>query len=138
MVGPDDGRVDHLNLCRFCPACVQGLKHEHPKPGECPTPELSVNARPFAEFLRQITPLRTGSGNPENAVQYQPVIGWRHVDLVRVIQERFGVTCSESVVGNYLVELGFSHISGRPQHPAQDPRVIGMFKKTLPTRLQPM
>ena len=66
------------------------------------------------------------------------VVRWRHADLVRVIQERFGVTCCESVVGNYLAELGFSHISGRPQHPAQDPRIIGMFKKTLPTRLQPM
>jgi len=66
--------------------------------------------------------------------QSDGVIRWRHVDLVRVIDERFSVTCSKSVVGNYLSELGFSHISGRPQHPAQDPQIIDAFKKTSPTR----
>jgi transposase len=64
------------------------------------------------------------------------VVRWRRIDLVRVIEEHFGVTCSQSVISNYLVELGFSHISGRPQHPAQDPQVIAAFKKTSPTRWQ--
>lgn len=66
--------------------------------------------------------------------QSDGVIRWRQIDLVHVIDERFSITCSESVVGNYLAELGFSHISGRPQHPAQDPQVIAAFKKTSPTR----
>jgi len=65
------------------------------------------------------------------------VVRWRHVDLVRVIEERFAVNCSDSVIGKYLAELGFSYISGRPQHPAQKAEVINTFKKTLPTRLQP-
>lgn len=64
------------------------------------------------------------------------VVRWRRIDLVRIIDERFGVTCSESVVSDYLAELGFSHISGRPQHPAQEPQVIEAFKKTSPTRWQ--
>ncbi len=64
------------------------------------------------------------------------VVRWRRIDLVRIIDERFGVTCSQSVVSDYLVELGFSHISGRPQHPAQKPQVIEAFKKTSPTHSQ--
>ena len=117
MVGPDDGRVDHLNLCRFCPACVQGLKHELPQPGECPTPELSVNARPFAEFLRQITPLRTGSGNPENAVQHQPVIGCRPTATPsygsdELLKERpFGVFHQQTSQDSLLVKTILNHAS---------------------------
>lgn len=65
------------------------------------------------------------------------VVRWRHIDLVRVIEERFGVVCSDSVVGKYLAELGFSYISGRPLHPAQDPQVIAAFKKTSPTHSLP-
>ena len=64
------------------------------------------------------------------------VVRWRRIDLVRVIEERFGVVCSQNAVSGYLGQLGFSHISGRPQHPAQDPQVIEAFKKTSPTRLQ--
>ncbi len=64
------------------------------------------------------------------------VVRWRCIDLVRVIEEHFGVLCSDSVVWDYLAELGFSHISGRPQHPAQPPHVIEAFKKTSPTRWQ--
>ncbi len=65
------------------------------------------------------------------------VVRWRRIDLVRMISERFGVMCSQSVVSDYLAELGFSHISGRPQHPAQNPQVIEAFKKTSPIRSQP-
>ena len=65
------------------------------------------------------------------------VVRWRRIDLVRVIEERFGVVCSERSITDYLAELGFSHISGRPQHPAQDARVIEAFKKTPQTRFQP-
>jgi transposase len=64
------------------------------------------------------------------------VVRWRRIDLVRVIEERFGVVCSQNAVSDYLSRLCFSHISGRPQHPAQDPQVIEAFKKTSPTRLR--
>lgn len=58
------------------------------------------------------------------------VVRWRRVDLVRVIEERFGVQCSERVITDFLSALGFSHISARPQHPKQEARVIDAFKKT--------
>ena len=65
------------------------------------------------------------------------VVRWRRIDLKRVIEERFGVTYSERAISSLLAALSFSHISGRPQHPKQDGRVIEAFKKTSPARSQP-
>ncbi len=65
------------------------------------------------------------------------VVRWRRIDLKRVIEERFCVTYSERAISDLLAALSFSHISGRPQHPKQDQRVIAAFKKTSPARSQP-
>ena len=46
----------------------------------------------------------------------------------------FGVIYSERGISRLLGELGFAHISARPQHPRQDKRIIEAFKKTSPTR----
>lgn len=61
------------------------------------------------------------------------VTRWRCADLINVIEERFGVTYKERAISGLLKQLGFSHISGRPQHPKQNERVIQAFKKTSPT-----
>ncbi len=60
------------------------------------------------------------------------VVRWRRVDLQRLIDDRFGVVYHERTVSKLLSALGFSHISGRPQHPAQDVQIIDAFKKTSP------
>ncbi len=60
------------------------------------------------------------------------VVRWRRVDLQRLIAERFGVAYHERTVGKILKQLGFSHISARPRHPAQDARTIELFKKISP------
>ena len=62
------------------------------------------------------------------------VVRWRRIDLKRVIEARFGVIYSERGISRLLGELGFAHISARPQHPRQDKRIIEAFKKTSPTR----
>jgi transposase len=62
------------------------------------------------------------------------VVRWRRIDLKRVIEERFGVVYSERSISDLLAALSFSHISGRPQHPKQEGRVIEAFKKTSPAR----
>ena len=59
------------------------------------------------------------------------VVRWRRIDLKRVIAERFGVAFHERYVGKLLKKLGFSHISARPRHPAQDERIVEGFKKLL-------
>jgi len=60
------------------------------------------------------------------------VVRWRCADLKRTLGQRFGVDLSEVRLGQVLKELGFSHISARPRHPAQDPQAIATFKKTFP------
>ncbi len=69
---------------------------------------------------------------PDRAVH--GVVRWRRIDLQRVIAERFGVEYHERTIGKILKALGFSHVSARPRHPAQDPRTIQAFKKTSPPR----
>ena len=46
--------------------------------------------------------------------------------------ERFGVDYHVRYVGTLLKKLGFSHVSARPRHPAQDERIIEAFKNTSP------
>ncbi len=65
---------------------------------------------------------------PDRAVH--GVVRWRRIDLKHLIAERFGVTYHERTVGKILHQLGFSHISARPRHPAQDERIVAEFKKT--------
>jgi putative transposase len=65
---------------------------------------------------------------PDRAVH--GVVRWRRIDLQRLIAERFGVVYHERTVGKILKQLGFSHISARPRHPAQDGQTVAAFKKT--------
>jgi transposase len=60
------------------------------------------------------------------------VVRWRCVDLQRVLGAQFGVDLSTVAIGRQLKRLGFSHISARPLHPAQDAQAIAAFKKTSP------
>jgi transposase len=62
------------------------------------------------------------------------VVRWRRIDLKRVIAARFGVDYHERHVGTLLKQLGFSHMSARPRHPAQNPETIAAFKKTSRAR----
>lgn len=57
------------------------------------------------------------------------VVRWRRNDLKRVIVERFGVDFHPRYVGKLLHKLGFSHMSARPRHPAQDERIVEAVKK---------
>ncbi len=87
---------------------------------EGPKPRLS--AEQLAELA---TIVETGPDREKDGV-----VRWRRVDLKRVIAERFGVDFHERYVGKLLKKLGFSHISARPRHPAQDERIVEAFKKT--------
>ena len=67
--------------------------------------------------------------------QIDGVARWRCVDLKRVLGQRFAVDLSEVSLGRILKKLGFSHISARPQHPAQEAGAVAAFKKTFPPLL---
>jgi transposase len=88
-----------------------------------PVPRLSAAQTEFARIV-EIGPDREVDG----------VVRWRRIDLKRVIAERFGIDCCERCVGTLLRKLGFSHISARPRHPAQDAETVAAYKKTLPAR----
>ena len=60
------------------------------------------------------------------------IVRWRCADLAGVIEQRFAVTVSEVTVGRLLKELGFTHVSARPQNPGQDVEAMESFKKTSP------
>jgi transposase len=89
-----------------------------------PTPRLSAEQR--AEIAQLV---ETG---PDRAVH--GVVRWRRLDLQRVIIERFGIEYHERTIGKILKALGFSHMTARPRHPAQDARTIDAFKKTFRSR----
>jgi transposase len=89
-----------------------------------PEPRLSAEQRAEVAELVETGPDRAVHG----------VVRWRRIDLQRVILERFGVTYHERTIGKLLKTLGFSHISARPRHPAQDAGTIEAFKKTFPAR----
>jgi len=91
---------------------------------EGPKPRLS--AEQLAEFTQIV------EAGPDR--EKDGVVRWRRVDLKRVIAERFGVDFHARYVGKLLHKLGFSHISARPRHPAQDERIVDAFKKTSPAR----
>ena len=85
-------------------------------------PKLSLEQQ---EALRQLV---EAGPDPEK----HGVVRWRCVDLQRVLGAMFGVDLSTVAIGRQLKRLGFSHISARPLHPAQDAQAIAAFKKTSP------
>ena len=85
-----------------------------------PEPRLSEAQRAELAHLVETGPDRAVHG----------VVRWRRIDLKHLIAERFGVVYHERTVGKLLHRLGFSHISARPRHPAQDERIVAEFKKT--------
>jgi transposase len=85
-----------------------------------PRPKLSSEQK---QELKRIV-----EAGPDPAID--GVVRWRCVDLRGVIKDRFEVDLDEVSIGRALKELGFAHVSARPQHPKQDPQVIEAFKKT--------
>jgi transposase len=86
---------------------------------EGPKPRLSEEQ--LAQFAQIV---ETGPDHERDGV-----VRWRRIDLKRVIAERFGVNFHPRYVGKLLHKLGFSHMSARPRHPAQDERIVEAFKK---------
>jgi transposase len=104
---------------------------------EGPKPRLSKEQMAAFSQIVEAGPDRAKDG----------VVRWRRVDLKRVIAERFGRAVRPSgsaerfgidfhprYVGKLLHKIGFSPMSARPRHPAQDERIVAAFKKTSRAR----
>ncbi len=120
-IGGMDRQTLREGVHRFNAHGPDGLKDTWSKGNP---PRLSPDQQ--AELARLV---ETG---PDRAVH--GVVRWRRADLKHLIAERFGVAYHERTIGKILKALGFSHISARPRHPAQDQRTIEAFKKTSPPR----
>lgn len=59
------------------------------------------------------------------------IVRWRLCDLVRWVEEEFGVVTSRQTLGRELRSMGYRKLSARPRHHAQDPETIDEFKKTF-------
>jgi transposase len=59
---------------------------------------------------------------------------WRLKDLCRLVDERFGITYSDSGLFDLMRRLGLSWMTARPRHPRSDARAQATFKKTSPPR----
>lgn len=79
-----------------------------------------------AEQMRELAEIVETGPDPET----DGMVRWRRIDLKRVIEKRFGVVYAERSISRLLADLGFVHISARPQHPGQNPKVIEAYKKT--------
>jgi transposase len=62
------------------------------------------------------------------------IVRWRRIDLKLWLEKECGISYDETSVGRILRELGFSHVSVRPEHPEADPVAMEDFKKTLRRR----
>jgi transposase len=89
-----------------------------------PRPKLTSEQRAELAMIVEAGPDRQETG----------LVRWRRVDLKTVIEDRFGVVYHERSVSRLLHELGFSHLSARPRHPAQKAEVLEDFKKTSRAR----
>jgi len=121
MMGGMDRQTLRDWVHRFNAAGLDGLLDNW---ASGPVPRLSTAQK--AELTRIV---ETG---PDRGVD--GVVRWRRIDLKHVIAERFGIDYCERYVGTLLRTLGFSHISARPRHPAQDAETLAAYKKTLPAR----
>jgi transposase len=108
-------------VLRFNASGPEGLKDSWSKGAP---PRLS--AKQQAELAELV---ETG---PDRAVH--GVVRGRRLDRQRLIAARFGVVYHERTIGKILKSLGFSHISARPRHPAQDGQTVAAFRKTSPPR----
>ena len=90
---------------------------------EGPKPRLSEEQ--LAQFAKIV---ETGPNREKDGI-----VRWRRVDLKRVIGRKVRRRLPR-YVGKLLKKLGFSHISARPRHPAQDERIVEGFKKTSRAR----
>jgi len=60
------------------------------------------------------------------------VVRWRLVDLRQWIWQEFSISMDERSVGRILRAMGFSRITARPRHHAQNQWALEDFKKTSP------
>jgi transposase len=60
------------------------------------------------------------------------VVRWRLIDLAAWVWDAFGISVSEATLSRELKALGYSKLSARPRHHAQNEERIAAFKNVWP------
>ena len=71
-------------VVRHRPTVVERLQDHVPETSNRPSPELAVNAGPFAELSGQVAPLGPGAGNAEHTVENLAMIAGRPPTTSRI------------------------------------------------------
>jgi hypothetical protein len=85
LMDPDVGCVDEdvfeIGIVR------QGLENPFPDAFLRPTPKARVDAVPFTERARQITPGRAGSRDPQDSFDEQPIVSGRGAGITHFARQ---------------------------------------------------
>jgi transposase len=123
--------ADRTTAARTCGMDRQTLRdwvHRFNEGGPDGLKDIRSKGHPPRLSIDQLAALATiVETGPDRAVD--GVVRWRRIDLQKIVLDRFGVDYHERTIGKLLKQIGFSHISARPHHPAQDERTIEAFKK---------
>lgn len=144
-MGANHGAVDHLKGVWDRAALVQGVHDDLPQPYQRPAPELTVNARPFSEPIRQVAPRSTRPRDSENTIQNKAMVGGfalirgaggqNEAFKKRPLFVRHQVSCQAGVRRRYQLESRSTH-DGNPfcQHGLGPTLLILCFcqKRKLP------
>jgi putative transposase len=103
-------------VIRFNERGPEGLVNK-PPPGA--TGKLTDEHKAFLARLVEEGPIPAVHG----------VVRWRACDLVMRLHEEFGLSVSDDTIYRALKELGFSHLSARPNAYRQDAEAMEAFKK---------
>ena len=93
-----------------------------------PSPGASKLGRKHRAFLARLV-----EEGPIPAVH--GVVRWRACDLIMRLHEEFGISVSDDTIYRALKNLGFSHVSARPQGLQARPRSYGGVQKNFADRV---
>jgi hypothetical protein len=74
MMCPDDGAVDHVGASIPFDEFGQSFEHRLEHAGLDPSSVTAEDAVPFAVFVRQMPPLRSGARHPHHALEIAPIV----------------------------------------------------------------
>ena len=74
MMCPDNGAIDHVSASIPLDQFGQGFQHRLEHAGLDPSPVTAKDAVPFAIFVRQMSPLRSGARHPHHAFEIAAIV----------------------------------------------------------------
>jgi transposase len=132
MVLDGFSREDAAQACGMDRQTLRDWVHRYNEQGLAGFADRARCGRPASLTAAQRTEIATWVDDGADLAR-DGVARFRRVDLRDRIASQFGVHLHERSVGKLLHQLGFRHLSVRPQHPETGLATQETFKKSLPT-----